>query len=226
MEKVNILIADDHEVIHNGIRDILRSHKNYTIVGNAYDGEEAIEKALELKPDIIFMDISMPKLNGIEAIKIITKKLSNTKILALTQHEENEYIIQILKAGGNGYLLKNSKKEEFIEAIESVIQGKRYLSSKLSERMINNVLEQVSGKIISTQDEVHLTRREIEIIQKIADDKSNQEIADELHLSVRTVETHRRNLMQKLKVNSVVALLKYAAQQNIISFEEAPLCIQ
>ena len=219
MEKVNILIADDHEVIHNGIRDILRSHKNYTIVGNAYDGEEAIEKALELKPDIIFMDISMPKLNGIEAIKIITKKLSNTKILALTQHEENEYILQILRAGGNGYLLKNSKKEEFIEAIESVIQGKRYLSSKLSERMINNVLEQVSGNKISTQDEVHLTRREIEIIQKIADDKSNQEIANELHLSVRTVETHRRNLMQKLKVNSVVALLKYAAQHNIISFE-------
>ena len=219
MEKVNILIADDHEVIHNGIRDILRSHKNYTIVGNAYDGEEAIEKALELKPDIIFMDISMPKLNGIEAIKVITKKLSNTKILALTQHEENEYILQILRAGGNGYLLKNSKKEEFIEAIESVSQGKRYLSSKLSERMINNVLEQVSGREISTQDEVHLTRREIEIIQKIADDKSNQEIANELHLSVRTVETHRRNLMQKLKVNSVVALLKYATQNNITSFE-------
>ncbi len=219
MEKVEILIADDHEVIHNGIRDILRTHTNYTIVGNAYDGEEAIEKALELKPDIIFMDISMPKLNGIEAIKVIAKKLSNTKILALTQHEENEYILQILKAGGNGYLLKNSKKEEFIEAIETVIKGNRYLSPKLSERMINNVLEQVSSKNETKPDEVHLTRREIEIIQKIADDKSNLEIADELHLSVRTVETHRRNLMQKLKVNSVVALLKYATQNNIITFE-------
>jgi len=219
MEKVKILIADDHEVIHNGIRDILRTFTNYTIVGNAYDGEEAIEKALELKPDIIFMDISMPKLNGIEAIKVIAKKLSNTKILALTQHEENEYILQILKAGGNGYLLKNSKKEEFIEAIETVIKGNRYLSPKLSERMINNVLEQVSSKNETKPDEVHLTRREIEIIQKIADDKSNLEIADELHLSVRTVETHRRNLMQKLKVNSVVALLKYATQNNIITFE-------
>lgn len=219
MEKVNILIADDHEVIHNGIRDILRTHPNYTIIGNAYDGEEAIEKALELKPDVIFMDISMPKLNGIEAIKVIAKKLTNTKILALTQHEENEYILQILKAGGNGYLLKNSKKEEFFEAIETVVKGNRYLSPKLSERMINNILEQVSGKDTLAQDDVHLTRREIEIIQKIADDKSNLEIADELHLSVRTVETHRRNLMQKLKVNSVVALLKYAAQNNIISFE-------
>jgi len=219
MEKVKILIADDHEVIHNGIRDILKTHSQYTIIGNAYNGEEAIEKALELKPDIIFMDISMPKLNGIEAIKVISKKLTRTKILALTQHEENEYILQILKAGGNGYLLKNSKKEEFIEAIESVILGNRYLSSELSERMINTVLKQVTGAEAKTQDEVHLTRREIEIIQKIADDKSNLEIADELHLSVRTIETHRRNLMQKLKVNSVVALLKYATQHNIITFE-------
>lgn len=219
MEKVNILIADDHEVIHNGIRDILRTHTNYKIIGNAYNGEEAIAKALELKPDIIFMDISMPKLNGIDAIRAIAKKLPNVKMLALTQHEENEYILQILKAGGNGYLLKNSKKEEFIEAIETVIEGKRYLSSQLSEQMINNVLEQISNKEETNTDEIHLTRREKEIIQKIADDKSNSEIADELHLSVRTVETHRRNLMQKLKVNSVVALLKYATQNNIITFE-------
>lgn len=218
METLNILIADDHEVIHNGIRDILRPFKTYNIVGNAYDGEEAVEKALQLKPDIIFMDISMPRQNGIEAIKIIKKKLPNIKILALTQHEENEYIVQILKAGGNGYLLKNSKKEEFIEAIESVMQDKRYLSKQLSEQMINNVIDQVSGEN-PNGDEIHLTRREIEIIQKIADDKNNQEIAVELHLSVRTVETHRRNLMQKLKVNSVVALLKYATQNNIITFE-------
>lgn len=219
MNKINILIADDHEVIHNGIRDILRSNIRYSIIGNAYDGEEAIEKAIQLKPDIIFMDISMPILSGIEAIKIIIKKLPNTKILALTQHDENEYVVQILRAGGHGYLLKNSKKEEFIEAVESVLQGKRYLSNQLSEQMINNVLEQLSDNEITDQEEIHLTRREIEIIQKIADDKSNQEIADELHLSVRTVETHRRNLMQKLKVNSVVALLKYAAQHNIISFD-------
>ncbi len=219
MKKINILIADDHEVIHNGIRDILRSHKRYSIIGNAYDGEEAIEKALQLRPDIIFMDISMPILSGIEAIKVITNKLPNTKILALTQHDENEYVVQILRAGGHGYLLKNSKKEEFIEAVESVLQGKRYLSNQLSEQMINNVLEQLSDQEKTVQEDIHLTRREIEIIQKVADDKSNQEIADELHLSVRTVETHRRNLMQKLKVNSVVALLKYAAQHNIISFD-------
>ncbi|MCD4731912.1 MAG: response regulator transcription factor [Bacteroidales bacterium] len=219
METLNILIADDHEVIHNGIRDILRSYKRYKISGNAYDGEEAIDKALKLRPDIIFMDISMPKINGIEAIRVIATKLPDTKIIALTQHEENEYVLQILRAGGDGYLLKNSNKEEFIDAIESVIQGKRYLSNKLSERMINNVLEQESKQEDSDQHEIQLTRREIEIIQKIADDKSNQEIADELHISIRTVETHRRNLMQKLKVNTLVGLLKYASQHNIITFK-------
>lgn len=219
MEKINILIADDHEVIHNGIKDILRSHSRYNIIGSAYNGEEAIEKALQLKPDIIFMDISMPKLSGIEAIKVITKEFPGSKILALTQHDENEYVVQILKAGGSGYLLKNSRKEEFLSAIETVLLGKRYLSDQLSEQMLNSVLDQVSGEKNPEQEEVHLTRREIEIIQQIADDKSNQEIADELHLSVRTVETHRRNLMQKLKINSVVALLKYATQHNIISFK-------
>jgi len=219
MEKINILIADDHEVIHNGIKDILKTHKRYNVIGNAYNGEEAIEKAMQLKPDIIFMDISMPKLSGIEAIKVITKECPTSKILALTQHEENEYVVQILKAGGSGYLLKNSRKEEFLNAIETVLQGKRYLSDQLSEQMLNSVLDQVSGEKKTEDKEVHLTRREIEIIQKIADDKSNQEIADELHLSVRTVETHRRNLMQKLKINSVVALLKYASQHNIISFK-------
>ncbi len=219
MEIVNILIADDHQLILNGITDMLKPYKRYKIVGKAMDGKEAVEKALELKPDIIFMDISMPGLNGIEATKIIIEKLPRIKILALTQHDENEYVLQILNAGGSGYLLKNSKKEEFEEAIESVLKGKKYLSREISDQMINDLLHQHSGRRNEKNAEIHLTKREIEIIQKIADDMSNQEIADELNISLRTVETHRRNLMQKLKVKTVVALLKYASQHNIISFE-------
>ncbi len=219
MEIVNILIADDHQLILNGITDMLKPYKRYKIVGKAMDGKEAVEKALELKPDIIFMDISMPGLNGIEATKIIVEKLPGIKILALTQHDENEYVLQILNAGGSGYLLKNSKKEEFEEAIESVLKGKKYLSREISDQMINDLLHQHSGRRNEKNAEIHLTKREIEIIQKIADDMSNQEIADELNISLRTVETHRRNLMQKLKVKTVVALLKYASQHNIISFE-------
>lgn len=218
MEIVRILIADDHQLILNGISDMLRPIKHYKIVGRACNGEEAVEKALLLKPDLIFMDISMPIINGIEATKIISKKLPDVKILALTQHEEKEYVKQILKSGGSGYLLKNSKKDEFLEAIETVISGKHYLSKEISEQMINDLIstEQESS---SRDEEVTLTKRETEIIKKIADELSNQEIAEELHISLRTVETHRRNIMQKLKVKSVVSLLKYASQHNIIDFK-------
>ncbi len=219
MEIVKILIADDHELILNGIRDMLKNVKRYRIVGQASNGEEAVEKSLELKPDVIFMDISMPVLNGIEATKIIVDKLPGIKILALTQQEENEYVMQILGAGGFGYLLKNSKKEEFIEAIESVLEGNKYLSKQISEQMINSMVGRNSRGQEENHDEVPLTKREMEIIKKIADDMSNQQIADELHISLRTVETHRRNIMQKLKVNTVVSLLKYATHHNIISFD-------
>lgn len=218
MEIVRILIVDDHQLILNGISDMLRPIKQYKIVGRASNGEEAVEKALSLKPDLIFMDISMPVMNGIEATKIITQKLPSVKILALTQHEEREYVKQVLKSGGSGYLLKNSKKDEFIEAIEAVNSGKHYLSRQISEQMINDFITTEQDDT-SEHEEIKLTKREKEIVKKIADELSNQEIADELHISLRTVETHRRNIMQKLKVKSVVSLLKYASQHNIIDFK-------
>jgi len=218
METISILIADDHEIIHNGIKDILKSHSKYKITGNAFDGEEAIEKALHLQPDIIFMDISMPKITGIEAIKILSKKLPDIKIIALTQHEENEYVVQVLKAGGKGYLFKNAKKDEFINAIETVLKGGRYCCNELTGQMVDAMLLRDSGN--EDENNINLTNREIEIIQKIAQDKNNHEIADELNISLRTVETHRRNLMQKLKAKSVVSLLNYAAKKNLIDFKK------
>lgn len=219
MKTVKILIADDHDLIHNGIKNMLRPIKRYKIIGKANNGAEAVQKAMELKPDVILMDISMPVLNGIEATKIITDKFPDIKIIALTQYEEQEYVVQILKSGGSGYLLKNSKKKEFIEAIESVLSGKKVFSEKISEQLINGLIHKTTADDKPEEHEIPLTKREIEIIKKIADDMSNQQIADELHISLRTVETHRRNLMQKLNVKTVVALLKYAAQHNIISFD-------
>jgi DNA-binding NarL/FixJ family response regulator len=219
MKIVKILIADDHDLIHNGIKNILRPIKRFKIIGKANNGEEAVRKAMELKPDVILMDISMPVLNGIEATKIITDKFPGIKIIALTQYEEPEYVVQILKSGGCGYLLKNSKKNEFVEAIESVLSGKKVFSKKISEQLINGLIHKTTANDKPEEHEIPLTKREIEIIKKIADDMSNQQIADELHISLRTVETHRRNLMQKLNVKTVVALLKYAAQHNIISFD-------
>jgi len=219
MKIIKILIADDHDLIHNGIYSILKPVKKYKFIGKAMNGEEAVKQAAEFKPDIILMDISMPVMNGIEATKIITKQQPDIKIIALTQHEENEYVMEILKSGGKGYLLKNSTKSEFVNAIDNVQEGKKVFSQKISDQLINDLVVVDDTKEKNLSPGIPLTKREIEIIQKIADDMSNQEIADSLHISLRTVETHRRNLMQKLSVKSVVALLKYAAHHGIISFE-------
>ena len=209
------MIVDDHEIIHSGIGDILKSSMNLEIVGNAYNGEEAVEKALSLKPDVIFMDISMPVMGGIEASRKIISEVPDIKIIALSQHDENEYVIQILKAGGKGYMHKNSKKEEFEDAINKVMNNERYLSYELSSSMVDEILDKRNDAYPDSK-KVHLTRREIEIIKKIAEEKNNQEIADEFKISLRTVETHRRNIMQKLNAKSVVSLIKYASQNNLI----------
>ncbi len=161
------------------------------------------------------MDISMPKMNGIEATGILAPKLPDTKIIALTQHEESEYIKQFLKGGGYGYMLKNSSHQDFIKAIDTVLSGKKYLSYELSIAIAQEALE--AGDDKSKKPKIHLTRREIEIVKKIAEDKNNNEIADELHISLRTVETHRRNIAQKLNAKSVVSILKYAAKNNLIN---------
>jgi len=218
--QIKILIVDDHELILNGIMRMLGPLAKYRIVGSASNGQEAIDKAMDIRPDVVFMDINMPILNGIEATRILTEKLPEVKVLALTQYEESVYVKQIMQAGGYGYLLKNSKKEEFIAAIDTVVNGQKYLTRKVADKLIEEMITEDPGDDESVNKEVSLTKREREIIIKIADDKSNQEIADELHISLRTVETHRRNLMQKLKVKTVVALLKYAAQHNIISFDK------
>jgi len=214
MEPISIFIADDHKIIHNGIVDILKPLEFLEIIGHAYDGQEAYEMAVKIKPDIIFMDIAMPVLNGIEATRLIRKENTYSKIIALTQYEENEYVVQFLGAGGNGYLLKNSKKEEFLAAIEAVLNNQRYMNYELSQNMLNSVIDK--GSAPSGELKVHLTRREIEIIKKIAEEKNNQEIANELNISLRTVETHRRNIMQKLEAKSVISLLKYASQHGLI----------
>ncbi len=214
MDRINILLADDHEVIHSGIADIFKSDSRLKIIGHAFNGREAVEKAVELKPAIIFMDISMPEMNGIEATRILSKKLPDAKIIGLTQHDENEYVAQFLNSGGSGYLVKNSKQEEFIKAIDTVLQGKMYLSYELSVSMAEQALEKEQKS--DSETKVHLTRREIEIVQKIAEDKNNPEIAEELNISLRTVETHRRNISQKLNAKSVVSIIKYAAQNGLI----------
>ena len=217
MKKIRILIVDDHEIIHRGVMDLLQNEKEYTVDGHAYNGKEAIEKARELLPNIIFMDISMPVMNGIETIKTLAPELPDTKFIVLSQHDENEFVLQALTAGAHGYLLKNSTKDVFIEAIRQVMANNRYLDAYTSQKMIEVSMKNLHAD--QSVSAIYITRREKEIIRKIAEDKSNQQIADEMNISLRTVETHRRNVMQKLKVNTVVGLLKIAIKLNLISLK-------
>ena len=219
MEEIRIIIVDDHQLIVNGLKAMLDPIEGFNIIGEANDGFEAVSMAVELKPDVIIMDISMPLLSGIEATKRILKKNPEIKIIALTQHEDSEYVLQMMNAGGYGYLLKNSRKEEFVEAIFSISEGKKYFSKNISNLLLNSLLQSKRINIEETETNISLTKREKEIIKKIAEEMSNQQIADDLNISLRTVETHRRNIMQKLNVKSAVSLVRYAIQNQLISLD-------
>lgn len=214
MKTIRILLADDHSIILDGIRAMLESNTSIEIIGEAKNGAEVIEIASKLNPDVIIMDISMPVLSGIEATKEIKKINNKIKIIILTQHENNEYIVQLFKVGADGYLLKNSKKTELLEAIKSVMINERYVGKNASKLLINNYSQ--SSDKSNDDKKVTLTNREVEIIKMIAEDLSNQEIGEKLKISTRTVETHRRNIMQKLNLKSAVALVRYALQNNLI----------
>jgi len=219
VKKIKILIADDHRLVRDGIKAMFTHVNDFEVVGEAKNGNEVIDRTVKLKPDIIIMDISMPGISGIDATKTIMKRAPKTKILVLTQHENDEYVYQVFESGGSGYLLKNTKKEDFILAIRTVMKGEKYYSKKISallmQKFLNNDDDKRQRKASNT--EIHLTQREKEIIKLIANELGNQEIADSLFISLRTVETHRRNIMQKLNVKNAVALLNYALQNGIIT---------
>ncbi|PKP45113.1 MAG: DNA-binding response regulator [Bacteroidetes bacterium HGW-Bacteroidetes-11] len=209
-----ILLVDDHELIIDGLRNMLLN-TDLLVVGDARNGDEAIEKASELLPDVIIMDVSMPQKSGIEATGIIKKQFPDIKILVLTQHESNDYIMQMLKAGADGYLLKNCKKSELIEAIQNVLSDEKHLGKGVSSILMDSLIKSKQNES-DKSEEVILTPREKEIIKLIATDISNKEIADMLNISLRTVETHRRNIMLKLNVNNAVALVRYAVKHGIV----------
>lgn len=213
----SILLVDDHAIILDGIKAMLQNEPDITILGEAYNGVQALEKVKILDPDIIIMDISMPDLSGIEATKLISKDFPKVKIIILTQHDSKEYILEVLKAGAHGYLLKNSPKDELLHAIKKVAKNEKYIGDKASALLLDDMLKQKVQNSEQELPEVILTKREIEIIELIANDNSNQEISELLNISLRTVETHRRNVMQKIDVNTVVALVHYAVKHKIIS---------
>ncbi len=220
MRKTRILLADDHDVVRSGLKALLRSAHDFAIVGEAADGEDAVRLVDEHLPDIVLMDISMPLLDGIGATKVIKQRHPEVKVLVLTVYEDEEYVYQILRAGGSGYILKNAARQEIVDAIHAVAAGERFFSPGISRVIIDGfvkrALEQDSESPQPPTGDSPLTKRETEILRYIALGYTNRQIAEELFLSFRTVNTHRANLMQKLDIHDTAGLVRHAMHLGLV----------
>jgi DNA-binding NarL/FixJ family response regulator len=217
-QKVRIVIAEDHTILREGLRALLSSSSNYEVVGEAEDGREAIRCVEKIKPDLILTDLSMPRMNGMEAIREIKKRSPDTKVVVLTVHRAEEYILATLGAGAEGYVLKDSTHSELMVAVKNVLSGKHYISPGISEKVIEGYLEGKKSLKTHTPWDT-LTQREREILKLIAEGYRNKEIANDLCISVKTVEKHRANLMEKLNLHSASTLTAYAMEKGLISRE-------
>ncbi len=216
--KYRIVIAEDHTILREGLRSLLSTDPEFEVVAEARDGHEAIHHSEKLKPDLILTDLSMPRMNGMEAVREIKKRSPDTKIIVLTVHKNEEYILATLRAGADGYVIKDSTHSELVMAIKSVLSGKSFLSPEISEKVIEGYLEGRKKLKAFTPWET-LTQREREILKLIAEGYKNKEIADELCISVKTVEKHRANLMEKLDLHNASVLTAFAMEKGLISRE-------
>lgn len=210
------MIAEDYTILREGLRALLSSHPDLEIVGEAQDGGMAIHAVERLNPDLVLMDLSMPKMNGMDAIREIRKRCPGTKVLVLTVHNTEEYILATLKAGADGYALKDSTQAELLIAVKSVLEGKRYISPGISEKVIDGYLDGKKTVGPRTAWET-LTHREREIMKLIAEGYKNRQIAEYLSISPKTVEKHRANLMEKLDLHSTSALTALALEKGLVS---------
>ncbi len=214
MRHVKIIIADDHRLVRQGIRSLLEDQPGYEVIGEANDGEEALKLIETLSPDVILMDVMMPNLNGIETAKIIKQRGFQVKIILLSMHANASYAVRGLQNGALAYVLKDSDFNEILQAIEHALENKRYLSEAIADEVFEILLHADSEKDSSLD---MLSAREREVLQLIVEGNTNAAIAQKLTLSVRTVESHRLNLMKKLRINSHAALVRFAIQQGLIS---------
>jgi two-component system response regulator NreC len=216
VKQIRILLADDHNVMRRGLRLLLESQPEFTVVAEAADGRQAVEQAEATSPDVVVLDIAMPNLSGIEAAQRIVSQRPNTAIVFLSMHADEEYVLRALKAGAKGYLLKDSVEGDLIEAITTVHQGKTFFSREIAKMLVEDYVREIRTRGIEDSYEL-LTSREREILQLLAEGKSNKEIAGSLNLSSHTVETHRRNLQDKLNLHSFAELILYAVRKRIIA---------
>jgi len=209
-KKITILLADDHSVVRQGFRRILESQPDMEIVGEAGNGREAISEATRLTPDIVVMDVAMPELNGIEATRRLTESSPRTRVLALSMHKDAVYVREILRAGARGYLLKDAIDADLLAAVRSIAKGEAYLSPAIADAVLTDYRQHVTDPIDL------LTSREREVLQHIAEGKTNKEIATILNLSVYTVDAHRGRIMEKLNLHSTGELVRFAVRKGLI----------
>ena len=214
-EIVRVLLAEDHTIVRKGLRSLLDSEAGIEVIGEAEDGREAIEKVGQLHPDVVLMDITMPGLNGLEATRQIKKRFPEVKVVILTMHATEEYVFQILRAGASGYVVKQAAPTELLSAIHAACRGESFLSPAISRTVIEEYIRQAEA--MAGEDSYdQLTPREREVLQLIAEGHSNREVAELLHISVKTVETHRAHLMNKLDIHSTAELTQYAIRKGVI----------
>jgi two-component system response regulator NreC len=214
--KIKVLIVDDHQLFREGIVTLLFSAENIEVIAQAEDGLDAIEKAKHYKPDVVILDIAMPRMNGIEATKKLKAQMPGIKIITLSMHSEKQYVKGVLEAGADGYLLKNCTYRQLTDAIQSVYDGKKYLSEDITAMIINGYLTP-SGSEASEYEK--LSDREKELFLLFAEGKSTREIGDLLFISVKTVNTHKQNILEKLELKSNADLIKYALKNGLIILE-------
>ena len=210
MKRIRILLADDHAVVRQGFRMILGAQPDLEIVGEAGNGREAVELAATLRPDVVVMDVAMPELNGIEATRRLTAENPHIRVVALSMHKDSVYVREILRAGARGYLLKDSVADDLVAAVHAVARGEGYLSPAISNAVLDDYRKHVTNPIDL------LSSREREVLQMLAEGKTNKEIAVTLNLSVYTVDAHRGRIMEKLNVHSINELVRFAVRNGLI----------
>jgi len=216
MQKITVLLADDHTIVRQGFRLLLEAEPDIAVVGEAETGRQAVQLVRKLRPDVVVMDIAMPQLNGLEATRQITKEVPSTKVIILSSYSHDEYVQQLTEAGASGYLLKQTAAPDLLKAVREAIKGNTFLSPAISRRLMDHYREMlVKGAPVKKSTNT-LSSREAEVLQLIAEGKANKQIAAELNVSTKTVETHRQRLMNRLGIHDVAGLTRYAISKGII----------
>lgn len=221
MSVLRILVADDHEVVRKGLVSVLQTQPEWQVIGEAGDGHEAVDKTLQLKPDVVILDIGMPSLNGLEATRQILKSNPQARVLILTLHDSDQVVREVLNAGARGFLLKSDAARDLIAAVEALRHNKTYFTSKVASMVLEGYIKGGTPGAPVIPGRNPLTAREREIVQLLAEGKSTKEVAVALGLSVKTAETHRSNIMRKLQLHSVSDLVLYAVRNNIVQAVQA-----